>query len=61
MRLFRVLPDLSLLGAFTSPLGLREAATYTLDARALDDMCANINTRTLHPPDRDTASCWENR
>jgi len=49
MRLFRILPALSLLGAFASPLDLREPAPYTLDPRGLDDLCANINTDLTIP------------
>ena len=43
MRLFRLLPALSLLGAFASPYDLREPAPYTLDPRGPADKCANIN------------------
>jgi len=43
MRLFRLLPALSLLGAFASPHDLREPAPYTLDPRGPADKCANIN------------------
>jgi len=49
MRLFRVLPALSLLGALASPLDSREPAPYTLDARDLDDLCANIKTELKVP------------
>jgi len=42
MRLFRVLPALSLLGAFASPHDLREPAPYALVARG-PDKGANIN------------------
>ena len=49
MRLFRLLPALSLLGAFASPLDLREPAPYTLDGRGLDDLCANIDTDLTVP------------
>jgi len=49
MRLFRLLPALSLLGAFASPLDLREPAPSTLHARGLDDLCAHINTHLKVP------------
>jgi len=49
MRLFRLLPALSLLGAFASPFDSREPAPSTLLARDLDDRCANIDTQLTVP------------
>ena len=51
MRLFRVLPLLSLLlGGCASSLDSRSPAPHPLDARALIDVCASINAN-LNVPD----------
>ena len=45
MRLFRILPVLSLLfGAQASHVNVREPAPHPLDIRATLDVCANVNT-----------------
>ncbi|KAH9170201.1 hypothetical protein EDB89DRAFT_2230753 [Lactarius sanguifluus] len=50
MRLFRVLPVLSLLfGARASSLQSREPAAHPLDARDLLDVCAPVNTDLVVP------------
>ena len=51
MRLFRILPTLSLLfGVRASSLGSREPAAHPLDARDLLDVCASVNVN-LEVPD----------
>jgi len=50
MRLFRILPVLSLLfGAQASHVDMREPAPHPLDVRATLDVCANINTELQVP------------
>ncbi len=50
MRLFRVLPILSLLfGARASSLESREPAAHPLDARDLLDVCASVNVELVVP------------
>jgi hypothetical protein len=50
MRLFRVLPILSLLfGARASSLDSRQPAAHPLDARYLLDVCALVKTELIIP------------
>ena len=48
MRLFRVLPIITLLfGARASSLDSRQPAAHSLDARDLLDVCASVNTNLV--------------